>query len=1263
MTLLSKVTNDNILENLRERFMHDIIYTNIGDVLISVNPFKWIDIYTSEIVQDYVGKARIEMPPHIYAIAESAYRNMLMEKENQCVIISGESGAGKTEAAKKIMQFIADVSGLGDSQAMKNLERVKHIILETNPLLEAFGNAKTLRNNNSSRFGKYFEIQFDRDGNPDGGQITNYLLEKSRVVFQQRGERNFHIFYQFTKAASPQEKQEFGITGPEDFYYLTQGECMSVDTIDDHQEWADMRNAMNVIGITAAEQKSIFRLLAAILWLGNIDFTESGDKASVSDANTLDFVASLMGIPSPFLKNALEIREMETKHGQQRGTTYKVPLNYVQACATRDALSKAVFSRIFDWLVERINQALIKQGEGLSIGVLDIYGFEVFQKNGFEQFCINYVNEKLQQIFIEFTLRLEQEEYVREGIKWNPINYFNNKIVCELIEGKNPPGVFLVFDDVARSVGATTDGADKALQQRLTSCSSNAHFEMRGVSFCVKHYAGDVVYECAGMVEKNKDLLLKDLLDAIQLTDMKFLKDLFPEKPDANDKKAPTTAGFKIRNQATALVATLSKAQPHYVRCLKPNDDKMPLTFDKSRVMHQIRYLGLLDNIKVRRAGFAYRTTFNKFMERYYLLSGRTSYAAKRIWKGDDVSGCRAILEDSPVGPEEWQIGKTKVFLRHPETLFTMEDLRVNYYHNMSDRIKNAYRNFKAYKHIAATRIKKAFTNWKRFRVECAAVIQKCYRSYKDCAPHYDLRMKNEPFFVNKKERHRFSVTSVRRYYGDYLNMKTQTKLLEAMAGGAHENILFAAKSKIVIDPGIFKAHKLSPRYLILTAQALYLIMLVKQKNLIMHKVDRRVPLNAITSVTLSPFSDNYVILHCTPNPPEWDIVVETDFKTELVAWLSTKGSIGSNVQFLDKVVYMKKKQSKQHITFIKDEIKGKPPLFKKDKVYVANGLPASSQPARTKTRNAGVAGRRIVNVEYDPDANKPAYGGNLRKFGPRVTGPLSNDDAEDSGGPVGGAAGGGIPGASPAKGARGGGGGGAAPRGGGAKAAPGGGGGMAARGANIPVGAPKAAPGGAPRGGPAPGGPPPGARGPAPGGPPPGARGPAPGGPPPGARGPAPGGPAPGGPGPRGPGGPKGPPPGAASGPGPRGLGGPGGPGPRGPGGPGAGGPGPRGPGGPGVAAAAAGLARGPGAPGGRGPAPGGPGGRGPAPGAPKAAPAKAAQPKCKALYYYDAVQDDELTFKEGDLITILHKDGDWWTGELNGQTGLFPANFVQEV
>eukprot|EP01104_Vermistella_antarctica_P012194 TRINITY_DN3483_c1_g1_i1.p1 TRINITY_DN3483_c1_g1~~TRINITY_DN3483_c1_g1_i1.p1 ORF type:complete len:1243 (+),score=432.95 TRINITY_DN3483_c1_g1_i1:355-4083(+) len=1225
MTLLSTLTNEAIAQNINERFQDSIIYTYIRDVLISVNPFRWIQgIYSEDIIQSYVGRSPIELPPHIYAVAEDSYRSMLMERDNQCCIISGESGAGKTECAKKIMEYIAAVSGGGgDSQ----IEHIKKMILETNPLLEAFGNAKTLRNNNSSRFGKYFEIQFTATGAPMGGVITSYLLEKSRIVDQLDGERNFHVFYQFCKGANETERSSFGVYGPESFAMLMCGNTTDVQGIDDIAEYNDMRNAMEVLGLAKDEQDSIFRILAAVMWLGNIEFKEDArEHAKVTDQSVLDFAAGLLGVPPSMLKTALEIREVETKHGLQRGTTYKVPLNNVQAYASKDALAKNVYSALFNWIVDRVNRSLeVTPGpDWMTIGVLDIYGFEVFDRNGFEQLCINYVNEKLQQIFIEFTLRLEQEEYVREGINWTPIDYFNNKIVCDLIEGRRPPGIFLVMDDVAKAVHSQGEGADRALCQRLPTAGggNNPHFQMRGDHFLIKHYAGDVYYEANGMVERTKDKLSNDMLEVVQMSELAFLNALFPVLPDQANTKKMSTAGGMICKQADLLVKTLTKAMPHYVRCMKPNDNKDPAEFDAPRVMHQIRYLGLLDNVKVRRAGFAYRTEFKKFMDRYFLLSSRTSYAAKLTWNGDARSGSIAVLEDQPFAREEWQIGKTKIFIRHPETLFCLEDNRVNYYHNMSNRIKNAFVTWRHFKDECSTRIKRAYMAWRNYRNECVAVIQNAFRDFKEGAPYHVLKMNNEQNFRGKKERRRYSTTSIRKFFGDYLDMKKQQQLLNAMGPGAHEKVLFSSKAQVVVHPGMFRANKLSPRFLIVTDNSLYLIMLVKTKQGMEHRLDRRIPLADISQVTLSPYGDNYVVVQCPNSQAEWDVVIECDFKTELVGWLSAKGSLSNNVQFADVIQYEMKKKKKNKIKFLKDD-QFPEGMYKKDKVKVGSHQAASTQVAVLERKTGRLLGtnQEILPPSAAPVVKKASRG--LRQMGgskwsapPTASGgsvsaaapaPAKAKAAPAAAAPSPSRGGGGGPpprgGGGPPRGRggappRGGGapprGGGAPPRGGGAPRG-GGGGGASPRG-----GAPPRGGGGAPRG-----------RGG--GGAPRGAGGP------PRGRGGAP--PRGGGGAPRGRG--AGPPRGGGGGP-PRGRGAA----PRGAGGP------PRGRGG---------ASRGRG---------GGPG----ASAAPKG-------PQCKALYFYDAVQDDELTFKEGDLIDIVKKDGDWWLGRFNGNEGLFPANFVEEV
>uniref|UniRef100_A0A672L7L1 Unconventional myosin-Ie-like n=1 Tax=Sinocyclocheilus grahami TaxID=75366 RepID=A0A672L7L1_SINGR len=576
MVLLSKISEDGITDNLKKRYMDDFIFTYIGPVLISVNPFKQLPYFTDREIELYQGAAQYENPPHIYALADNMYRNMMIDSENQCVIISGESGAGKTVAAKYIMSYISKVSGGGPK-----VQHVKEIILQSNPLLEAFGNAKTVRNNNSSRFGKYFEIQFSRGGEPDGGKISNFLLEKSRVVSQNHGERNFHIYYQLLQGATKEQRENLGVTTPDYYFYLNQSDTYTVEDVNDKKEFEDTMAAMSVVGLSLDAQDTVLQIVAGILHLGNITFREEGNYAVVESEDFLAFPSYLMGINQDGLKSKLTSRIMDSKWGGKT-ETISVTLNTEQASFTRDALSKALYSRLFDYLVDTINKAMQKDHEEFNTGVLDIYGFEIFQKNGFEQFCINFVNEKLQQIFIELTLKAEQEEYVQEGIKWTPIEYFNNKVVCDLIESKlNPPGIMSILDDVCATMHAKGEGADQTLLQKLQSqIGTHEHFNSWNKGFIVHHYAGKVSYDVSGFCERNRDVLFNDIIELMQSSEFAFIRDLFPENLEAEKRGRPTTAGSKIKKQANNLVQTLMKCTPHYIRCIKPNETKKPRDWD-----------------------------------------------------------------------------------------------------------------------------------------------------------------------------------------------------------------------------------------------------------------------------------------------------------------------------------------------------------------------------------------------------------------------------------------------------------------------------------------------------------------------------------------------------------------------------------------------------------------------------------------------------------------------------------------------------------
>ncbi|KAH9932028.1 P-loop containing nucleoside triphosphate hydrolase protein [Epithele typhae] len=936
MTLLTTITNESINENLEKRWKNNEIYTYIGAVLISVNPFRDLGIYTDEVLQRYKGKNRLEVPPHVFSIAESAYYNMNAYHENQCVIISGESGAGKTEAAKRIMQYIAAVSGGEDS----SIQEIKDMVLATNPLLESFGCAKTLRNNNSSRHGKYLEIMFNDRGEPIGAQITNYLLEKGRVVGQVDNERNFHIFYQFTKAASDAQREALGLQTPDAYAYTSLSNCLDVQGIDDVQDFNDTIKAMQVIGLSDYEQTEIFRMLAVILWLGNVQYSEKDDgNAGISDTSVSEFVAYLLEVDSASVEKALTNRTMETQRGGRRGSVYEVPLNPAQASSGRDALAKAIYNNLFEWIVAKINVSMkSRQATAQLIGILDIFGFEIFEDNSFEQLCINYVNEKLQQIFIELTLKTEQEEYVREQIKWTPIKYFNNKVVCDLIEERRPPGIFAALNDACATAHADPTAADSSFIQRTAALSSNAHFEARGAQFLVKHYAGDVMYNVAGMTDKNKDVLIKDLLDLIGASGNQFLQGLFPDRPDPNSKKRPPTAGDRIKSSAGALVENLMRAQPSYIRTIKPNQNRSATEYDTKAVLHQVKYLGLQENIRVRRAGFAYRNTFEKMVERFYLLSPSTSYAGEYTWSGDAKSGCERILTDTGIAREEWQMGVTKAFIKNPETLFALETMRDRYWHNMAGRIQRAFRNYMRYKH------------------ECAKRIQRFWKNNKEGIEYAKIRDYGHQILASRKERRRFSLLGYRRFLGDYLDLNGKSALGEeliAACGIGRDHVTFSSRAQLLVSK-LGRSSKPSPRFLVLTEKALHICVTNAQGGQVMTTLERRINLVTIKSISMTTLRDDWLILNLGPTE-EGDPILSCVFKTELTTHMLrlTQGSI--NVLISPTLDYTKKKEKKAQIKSLKDETVPRNDMYKSHTIHVPSGESASSQSRPVPKPKAGV--------------------------------------------------------------------------------------------------------------------------------------------------------------------------------------------------------------------------------------------------------------------------------------------------------------------
>jgi len=918
LVMLDTISSDKILECLKNRYMMDEIYTNIGPVLIAINPFKMIaSNYTDAKIREYRGKKFFELPPHVYALADETYNSMMNYRESQCIIISGESGSGKTETSKFIMGYISGVSG-------KSVEvvRVKERMLSSNPILEAFGNAKTVNNNNSSRFGKYMEIMFE-GGDPVGGRVTNYLLEKSRVVAPAVGERNFHVFYQYCRGASKQQKEAYYLEDPSYFAYLNISNCYDVPGINDVADFKEVQEALGVVGLSEADKAEIFRVIAAVLWLGNLSFVEDGsERSSLADPAVLQYVTALMECDASLLQAALLTRKIQTGVGA-RAEVFSKPNNRKEAEFCRDTLAKAMYSRLFDYLVRRVNESIMKPNfSGVMIGVLDIYGFEIFQFNSFEQLCINFVNEKLQQIFIELTLKAEQEEYRAEGIPWKDIKYYNNKPICDLIENK--PGLLTLLDDCCN-----TGKTDSHFVQDLGSFfSSNPALLCGSQDFTVKHYAGEVRYVAEGFLTKNKDTLFDDLVIAVKSSKCKFVKDHGWADIEIveGQKKRPPTVGSMFKGQVTRLMDALRSCVPHYIRCIKPNNEKTPNNFNEGNVSRQVQYLGLVENVRVRRAGYAHRSAFGRFIKRYALLSGDVW---SKTFRGDERAQAKHICEAvGLVEKKDFAMGKTKIFIQEATTLFQLEDL--------VDRKVN----------------------------EAVVVAQKAWRQYKQKRYFLEVRANSYDLVANKKERRRLSVS--RDYQGDYLDAAYSPIISGLLQiNGPKEKILFADRSRVVLfkSPSFFaklfggkKSDPHESRFLLLSDKALYSFRFEvdPQTHATRAALNARVELNNIASVAVSPFADNYLVVHFAPAANAKDLLLSCRRKTEFLGVLSEalkKGGRGLSLNFVqaDSIVVDAQKKRIVEIKWSKDEMAPKETLMQVKHTYdihIASGVPASQVPA-----------------------------------------------------------------------------------------------------------------------------------------------------------------------------------------------------------------------------------------------------------------------------------------------------------------------------
>ncbi|XP_012567542.1 myosin-12 isoform X2 [Cicer arietinum] len=653
MTKLAYLHEPGVLHNLLCRFSLNEIYTYTGNILIAVNPFRRLPhLYDIHMMEQYKGAAFGELSPHLFAVADTCYRAMMNENGSQSILVSGESGAGKTETTKMLMRYLAFMGGRSNTEG----RTVEQQVLESNPVLEAFGNAKTVKNNNSSRFGKFVEIQFDKNGKISGAAIRTYLLERSRVCQVSDPERNYHCFYML--CAAPQEDlKKYKLGDPRQFRYLNQSNCYEVSNVDDAKEYLETRNAMDIVGINQDEQDAIFRVVAAILHLGNIDFVKGNevDSSKLKDEKSLIHlrtVAELLMCDEKSLEDSLCQRVIVTPDGN-----ITKPLDPDAASLSRDALAKTVYSRLFDWIVDKINSSIGQDSNAVSlIGVLDIYGFESFKINSFEQLCINLTNEKLQQHFNQHVFKMEQEEYTKEEIDWSYVEFVDNQDVLDLIE-KKPGGIIALLDEACMFPKSTHETFAQKMYQTYKVHKRFSKPKLSRTNFTINHYAGDVTYQADYFLDKNKDYVVAEHQALLCASKCTFVANLFPPLPEETSKQSKfSSIGSQFKQQLQSLMETLSTTEPHYIRCVKPNTVLLPGIFENFNVLNQLRCGGVLEAIRISCAGYPTKRTFEEFLDRFGML-------APDVLDGSDEKKASIAICDK-MGLKGYQMGKTKVFLR-----------------------------------------------------------------------------------------------------------------------------------------------------------------------------------------------------------------------------------------------------------------------------------------------------------------------------------------------------------------------------------------------------------------------------------------------------------------------------------------------------------------------------------------------------------------------------------------------------------------------
>ncbi|KHJ95256.1 myosin head [Oesophagostomum dentatum] len=799
LCMLPELTEQTLLDNLRDRFNSGHIYTYIGPILVAVNPFSFFPIYNPKYARLYSQSRKLgSLPPHIFAIADVTYHNMLRIKESQCVVISGESGSGKTESTNHLISHLTSLSQKGTSACSSETT-----LLNAGPVLEAFGNAVTLQNNNSSRFGKFIKINYRENGMVSGANVEIYLLEKSRIISQAKGERvvasvgllnlktactartssrhnqdspiprNYHVFYYLLEGASDEERQKYFLLKPQDYHYLNQHEQFSPEGVNEKYEFDRLRRAMSSVGFCTSTQSTIFGLISAVLLLGNIRYISrhayhSDENAYIENEEVVDLVAQLLNIRTEALMQALTM-----KRHVMKAETVVTRFSVSEAINTRDAMAKCLYNALFHWIVLRINQALMRKDVsgsiGYYIGILDIFGFEDVgaQWNSFEQLCINYANEHLQAYFNQHIFQFEQEEYQSQGICWTNIEYTDNTECVQLFQSK-PYGLLRLIDEESN----INNGTDESMLAKLNQfLKTNEYYETpqrKEPAFIIAHYAGKVKYQITGFREKNKDLMRQDVLNTLKTSRCALMKavlaidpvavyrwslvrtvframqafkqsgkklcrsesaghlrvmkeipevrrgsdsalsqflrgDLNIDMPDFVDtsvfktvlnqarrtpakgeermstilketvgkrkiSKKPTTVSRQFEYSLSRLMNTLAHSSPYFIRCIKSNNDKIPNHFDDNIILRQLRYTGMLETVRIRRAGYSVRIEWDTFVQQYRVLLKHGLASTK-----DDV---KEFLSNHPsIAADNIQYGVTKIYMRDAEKLMLDDHL------------------------------------------------------------------------------------------------------------------------------------------------------------------------------------------------------------------------------------------------------------------------------------------------------------------------------------------------------------------------------------------------------------------------------------------------------------------------------------------------------------------------------------------------------------------------------------------------------------